>query len=332
MQFTKHRILRSLLLPLQPLVYLLEAVYPSSCLVCSRPTLGTRSLFFKRSLSLETFICSECQSELIAPYQMFCRICGRKLKDPSTLTVCENCTFERQYITSVVPLNVYKALTRSVILFMKNDKTGMMAKVMAGLYYQNRLEQLKSFHPDCVIAVPMNWRRKMKRSGINAPEIMARELAKELKLPCYCDYVRRSRSTVKQTVIDWNDRFLNVYDAFEVRNKLRYRIAVLVREIIDNTWLIFPGLRKRFRPFDIVVEKSLKAIIHKPSNVFVDKNVIIVDDAFTSGATTNEVARKLMLAGAQSVMVACVARAGSMKNSVLHRKVKELEDLESLDD
>ena len=48
--------------------------------------------------------------------------------------------------------------------------------------------------------------------------------------------------------------------------------------------------------------------------------MLLVDDAFTTGATVNEVARVLVEAGADSVFVAVLTRAGIRAESKARRR------------
>lgn len=291
----------------RPLDFALEIVYPSACLVCGRPTPCLPKAFLSRDLPLETLFCPECKKALAAPPNVFCRRCGR------VLSVNRCCKPNEYYFTTVRPLQFYRGVMRALVLQMKRDNSKILGKAIARLYCEERREALEDFHPDCIVAVPMNWRRLFLRGGVNAPDVIAKKMAEELRIPCLSKYVKRIRSTATQTSIKWDERLINVYDAFEIREfNLRYRLFLkkAIKRVLKNTWSLFPDARKKFRPIERTLERFVKDKLLKKDSIFKNKKVIVLDDAFTTGSTVNEIARILLNAGASEVMVATIARAG----------------------
>lgn len=98
-------------------------------------------------------------------------------------------------------------------------------------------------------------------------------------------------------------------------------LAILL-EIPDYTRLL---KRKKTRESQTTVAREERAVnirgafsLRLPPDVdapFKGKRVLLVDDAFTTGATVNEVARVLVEAGAESVYVAVLTRAGIRANA-----------------
>ena len=54
--------------------------------------------------------------------------------------------------------------------------------------------------------------------------------------------------------------------------------------------------------------KGAFAVLEKDRRYFKGKNIVLIDDVYTTGVTVNECARALLEAGAESVKVLCVAR------------------------
>ena len=151
------------------------------------------------------------------------------------------------------------------------------------------------------------------RGGINAPDVIAKKMAHELGIPCFSKYVKRVRSTAPQTSIDWDDRPINVYEAFDIYEpKVRVRMIFkkTIKRVLKNTWSLFPNARTKFKPIDRALNRFVKHKLSKKESVFKGKRVIILDDAFTTGSTINEIARVLLNAGASEIMAATIARAG----------------------
>ena len=113
---------------------------------------------------------------------------------------------------------------------------------------------------DCVVPVPLHWRREHQR-GFN----QAREIARHLGPPVVCALVRR-RATRPQVELAADRRKANVAAAFAAR----------------RAWFGDDRIR--------------------------GKNVLLIDDVSTTGATLDACARVLQECGARSVCALTAAR------------------------
>lgn len=130
---------------------------------------------------------------------------------------CGRCSDGDWFFAEALPLSAYRGLARAVVLRLKETGNPVFADALARLYFQSREAELRRFAPDCVVAVPMNWRRKyFIRHGINSPETLAKRLATELGVPLASRFVKRVRATSPQTTVEWSERALNVRDAFAI--------------------------------------------------------------------------------------------------------------------
>jgi ComF family protein len=118
-----------------------------------------------------------------------------------------------------------------------------------------------------LVPVPLHARRKRWR-GFNQAEILGRDLARRFKHP-YADLLLRNRYTRPQVELKKDKRRENVRGAFALR------LATLAQGRIISS-----------------VE---------------GKNIILVDDVYTTGATMSECAKVLKRAGAKSVWAMAVA-------------------------
>ena len=124
-------------------------------------------------------------------------------------------------------------------------------KLSTGRYFARRLGEEIALAPhfadvDAVIPVPLHWTRRFQR-GYNQSEIIAREVAKALGVPCV-NALRRRRRTKTQTKLSGEDKARNVRGAFTV-----------VPSVISS-------------------ERS-------ESRNLSPRHLLLVDDTFTTGAT-----------------------------------------------
>jgi ComF family protein len=173
----------------------------------------------------------------------------------------------------VIVLGEYEHDLRLAVLRMKTDRTGILAISAAKALAMYRRADLKDAEVDYIVPVPMHRLRRKDR-GVNAPDLIAEELGRHMKIPVFRHRVRRIRQTDLQYTLSRKARTENVTGAFALR------------------------------PLNLC-----ERLHHSAGSPLSGKNVLLVDDIFTTGSTCNEVTKVLLASGARSVTVAVLARA-----------------------
>jgi predicted amidophosphoribosyltransferase len=191
----------------------------------------------------------------------------------------------------VIVLGEYEAELRELILRMKTDRSGFLARAVTRLLVRQRLKEFQETGSDLIIPVPMYWFRCWER-GVNSPDIMAEELGRLLKIPVAGRLVRRIRPTEVQYLLSARNRAENVANAFALRKRNDWL----------NYWLNY------WRSYWRNDWRSYSRVDSVDSDLL-GKNILLVDDIFTTGSTCNEVAKILHWAGVGSITVCTFARA-----------------------
>ena len=158
----------------------------------------------------------------------------------------------------------YKAITKA-LKYKRNSKAGKhFARILGQTLAQTALFR----DVDLVVPIPLHWTRRWRR-GYNQAEVIAKEVAAELGVPCDARMLQRARHTRTQTHLNLEGRAANVAGAFRVRR------SRLWQEMVAGT-----------RP----------------------RHLLLIDDVFTTGATAAACEMAIHLAGdRQRVSVATLA-------------------------
>ena len=245
-----------------PLTGLLDLLCPPVCPVCSDMIEDSTQPF-----------CSACIQKTVTPAGRFCCRCGgRRFVSPNSNSAdgCARCRTAKFRFKRAIALGEYENDLRLLVLRMKTDRTGILAIAAARMLATSRRDELESVQADYVVPVPMHrWRREDR--GINSPDVIAEELARQLQIPVARHIVQRVRQTDLQYTLSHQARAENVRGAFTLRP---------------------PGYFDRW--------------FRQP---ITGKNILLVDDILTTGATCNEITRVLLSLNVRSVTVAALARA-----------------------
>ena len=163
-------------------------------------------------------------SVLVAPV---CAACDAVLATPLDGCVCRNCwqtirpvdemVFGDGFpMSQLISAGSYDGTLRDIIHALKYQQRRSIASGLARLMHAAGKDLLSS--ADCVVPVPLHWRREYSR-GFN----QAREIARHLGLPV-ADALIRSRATTPQVKLSAEERVANVADAF-ILKRARFRAA-----------------------------------------------------------------------------------------------------------
>jgi ComF family protein len=158
-------------------------------------------------------------SVLLAPA---CAACNAVLTTLLSGCVCPTCweaivpvdelvLKEGSAMTALISLGAYDGTLRDMIHALKYRGRRSIAAHLAGIMRRTARDLLST--ADCVVPVPLHWRREYAR-GFN----QAREIAQHLGLPMI-EALKRSRATTPQVALSAGERHANVAGAFALRRK-----------------------------------------------------------------------------------------------------------------
>lgn len=178
------------------------------------------------------FLCADCRRILAPEAPPQCTKCGAALA--LSALDCPWCRWHKLQFDTVIPLGRYRDRLRSVVLRVKRPQAEPLSRSMGRLMAQARGESLRAWHADLVVPVPMHWTRHMMRA-INAPDLLASCLAKELGIPLR-RALRRTRKTKLQRELRAAERFRNLRGAFKLRSgyDLRGTRILLVDDVLTT--------------------------------------------------------------------------------------------------
>jgi ComF family protein len=191
-----------------PLTDWLRLLYPQGCAVCGAP--GAAAL------------CDACRAKIpIRPAEACCAICGKTLieRDAALGTaahVCRVCREEPPPFDLARSAALLQGPVRTLVHDLKYHHAEWLAPVLGELLHGCFLAHYAAERPDVVVPIPLHPFKRLSR-GYNQSELLARDLARRLGLPCAPRLVARVRNTATQTKRDRAERRRNMDGAFAVR-------------------------------------------------------------------------------------------------------------------
>lgn len=256
--------------PMQPILDALSAaLYPASCALCKQSLLRFSSLP----------ICESCWSAVAPQTGVLCAHCGEDLGLPqSSLAqhstdepgLCDICTRQPAEFAKAVAYGSYENELRGLIHLLKYEGMTPIARRL-GERLALAVAELPIAPNTDVLVVPVPlYRSKQRQRGFNHAERIALALIRQM---------RRTGKTHRWTLA---------------------RTALLRQRATDSQSRLSPAGRRRNLRGAFAVRNAARVR---------DREVLLVDDIYTTGATAAACSRTLLRAGAKTVWVATVARA-----------------------
>jgi len=266
-------------------------LFPADCRICGSPLLQVSRLP----------VCQECLHALRPLSGPRCGVCEESFDSPIVLdhpeAPCRICQSVAPPFERAVAYGSYDGPLRDLVHLLKFQQVRPAAPVLGRLLADAIAGLEPSLPPGtiAVIPVPLHAHKKSQR-GFNQAELIVREALKQscvgrtllsahAGLPLGAD--RGVRPTLHARPGLWRDRF-----------ELRAHTLERVRDTGSQIGLTRHQRRQNLRG----------AFAVKDAAAISGRDVLLVDDVYTTGATASECARVLRRAGAARVWVATVAR------------------------
>jgi len=189
---------------------LASVFFPAGCRICERLLVGASRVP----------VCEECLGSFEARPQRKCEICGQELPSfeaaaPEGL-ICPACQMQTYAFARARSFGVYEgALVRAILLLKFEEVTPLgewFAEKLAGMVRREG-ELLAA---DVVVPVPLHRERERER-GYNQATVLAKPLAKRLRLPFKAVLLLRTRPRPDKQVLSLEERWASVRGAFATR-------------------------------------------------------------------------------------------------------------------
>jgi ComF family protein len=200
---------------------LLSVLLPTSCAVCGTVEDDAAPL------------CSACDEKLAnLQSQPACEYCAKPLIAGSACGWCAGKGLP--HFNRILRLAIYEDPLRTLVRQMKYHHRWPFAGYLAGrLAQQSAVRELVETI-DCIVPVPMHWRRQIMR-GYNSADLLASRIGKEFRKPVIRT-ARRVRNTPTQTNLSPTARAENMRGAFAIRKPglLKDKRVLIVDDVLTT--------------------------------------------------------------------------------------------------
>ena len=190
-----------------PLTDWLRLLYPQGCAACGAP--GGDAL------------CADCRALVeVRPAEGCCAVCGKTLIERDAALgaaagVCADCRAARPPFDLARSAALFRGPVRKLVHGLKYGRETWLAPVLGEFLHGCFLAHYAAEKPDLVVPVPLHPFKRFRR-GYDQAELLARDLARRLALPCAPRLLSRLRDTATQTRKDRDARRRNMAGAFAV--------------------------------------------------------------------------------------------------------------------
>jgi ComF family protein len=251
---------------------LFATLFPADCRFCQTPLTNVSRLP----------VCQECLRRVVPIPCVTCSVCGEGLgggiasSPASGEPLCGLCRRAAPPFARAVAYGSYDGVLRDLIHLLKYEQMHPAGKVLGESLAVAMNAVAGSFGPGAAVVLPVPLHpAKLRQRGFNQAEVIARAALKTLA----------SKRSFAASRLELNPRILKRQ-----------------RPTQSQTGLTRHQRRENLRGAFAVV---------RPESV-AGREILLVDDVFTTGTTVSECARILRRAGASKVFVATVARTLKM--------------------
>ncbi len=211
---------------------LIDIIYPPRCAICNR--FLWRGPLVREPLS--PFFCPDCLAGFHPLASPMCPICSQPFSTAEGEDhVCEECLRRRPSYEALWACYCYEGAVLEGIQRLKYGKKGLLADALGPILARFAAERITQSRGHLIMPVPLHPRRLRER-GFNQSLVLARHVAKTLRMDLDFSCLRRIRYTLPQASLAKKDRHHNVRGAFEVRDpgRIKGKSLIIVDDVVTT--------------------------------------------------------------------------------------------------
>jgi ComF family protein len=169
--------------------------------------------------------CLPCNAALPYLNMPCCPVCALPT---SHGTLCGRCVKRRPYFQRTSAAFAYGFPLDQLVQALKFNEQLFLAQQLA-----KKLAERITVFPDFIVPMPLHPAR-LRQRGFNQSVELARQIARQLKIPLLSDACRRVRDTPSQSALPWNARGRNMRRAFSCSVKLTGKHIAVVDDVMTS--------------------------------------------------------------------------------------------------
>ena len=178
---------------------IINLLYPPLCLVCG-----------KRDNLRNQGLCADCLKKLKKRLPPFCVKCGRQLPgDPNIKISCNDCKKDVPYFDRAFSVFYYNGILKELVHNFKYKKMTSLGQEFAQLTVDFMKDHDIAKNSDLVLSIPMHPAKLFKRE-INPSHILAKTIAKKLRLDYSVSLLKKIKNTAPQSKLSRSERIKNL--------------------------------------------------------------------------------------------------------------------------
>ena len=215
-------------------------------------------------------------------FPVYCLSCGKSGKDLCLECLSVQGEAEYQDKEWIFPLFDYRhPIIKKSIWLLKYSGKKRLAKIFAEVLYGKILEELSEITPfinfDKIILIPIPLSPKRKRErGFNQAELICKELI----------------------ILDKINKKSNLHHGVDVNFTLETNVLIKIKDTIHQAKIEDRSKR---------LKNMIDSFTIKNEDIIKNRNIILIDDVLTTGATLSEAKKMLKNSGAKKVLAFTVA-------------------------
>ncbi len=242
-------------------------------------------------------MCDACLDAMERLRVPVCDICGERLQAQERAVgerLCGTCRLEPPPFAKALAYGSYEAGLRELVQLLKYERVRPAANVLGRMLGEVILALSEHFgdEPPLVVPVPLHA-SKLRQRGFNQSEMIARAAIKNIRVP-RSEHLPQSHRDTETSNSSEPLCLGGGFSSLAIAN-----VLTRARETQSQTGLTPHQRRANVRGAFQVIGRDLVR----------GRDILLIDDVFTTGSTASECARVLHRAGAGRVLVATVARA-----------------------